>query len=208
MTEVSYLNNIKNLIPFVERNVLHNLFSWNELESLINLRPFINDARLHISSNKKYEWISAGWLTDINSYPPTLLNEEIKKYVCYIRDCSRVNKTINDFCKTIEEHCNWPTDAHIFFSYKEAHTDLKGLGMHKDKQHNLIVCVDGTMQAKVWSKNDNEEPIIDTILNKSDVVYIPAETYHQIIPLTKRISISFPMAPYDKTFQERDWIKL
>ena len=47
------LNNIKNLIPFVERNVLDNLFSWNELESLLNLRPFINDARLHISPNKK-----------------------------------------------------------------------------------------------------------------------------------------------------------
>lgn len=201
------LNNIKNCIPFVERNVSHNLFSWSELESLLNCRPFVSNTRLHILSNKKYEWPIAGWLTDINTYPPNILNEEIKKYVCYIIDCSRVNKNINDVCHMIEKHCHWPTDAHIFFSYKEAHTDLKGFGVHKDQQHNLIVCVDGTLQAKVWSEKSDGEPVIDTVLNKSDAVFIPAETYHQIIPLTKRISISFPMAHYENRFQERNWIK-
>jgi hypothetical protein len=207
MMNNTLLNNIKNCIPFVERNVLHNLFSWNELESLLNLRPFVNSARLHILSNVEYKWSSSIWLTDINTYPPNLLNEEIKKYVCYIQDCSRVNKNINDICSILENHCKWPADAHIFFSYKEAHTDLTGFGIHKDEQPNLITCVDGKIQAKIWSENKNGEPVIDTILNKGDVVYIPNNVYHQIIPLTKRISISFPMNINHTLTQERDWIK-
>jgi hypothetical protein len=201
------LKNIQSLQPFTKTNVLTNLLSWKELESLLNLRPFVNHQRFNIMSNKKYEWSKSSWLTDVNTYPPNLLNEEIKKYVCFLIDCSRVNKYINNVCKTIEDYCKWPVDAHIFFSYKEAHTDLKGFGVHKDKQHNLIVCIDGSMTAKVWQDKDLK-PIIDVTLNKGDVVFVPAEVYHQIIPLTKRISISFPMAHYENTFQERDWIEL
>jgi hypothetical protein len=206
MISKNLIHHIKSLLPYTEKNALKNLFSWSELELLLNQRPYMNDKRFHIMSNKKYEWPAAGWLTDINTYPPNVIQKEIKKYVCYIIDCSRVNKYINNVCKTIEDYCKWPVDAHIFFSYKEAHTDLKGFGQHKDKQHNLIVCVDGSMTAKVWQDKDLK-PIIDVTLNKGDVVFVPAEVYHQIIPLTKRISISFPMAHYENTFQERDWIK-
>jgi len=207
MISKNLIHHIKSLLPYTEKNALKNLFSWSELELLLNQRPFMNDKRFHIMSNIKYEWPLAGWLTDSNTYPPNIIQKEIKKYVCYIIDCSRVNKNINDVCSTLENDCKWPVDAHIFFSYKEAHTDLKGFGVHKDKQHNLIACVDGTLQAKVWSENSDGEPVINTVLNKSDVVFIPAETYHQIIPLTKRISISFPMAHYENRFQERNWIK-
>ena len=51
---------------------------------------------------------------------------------------------------------------------------------------------------------------IDEIFNPSDVVYIPKETYHQVIPLTKRLSVSFPMADYlsDYSSQDRNWIKI
>jgi ribosomal protein L16 Arg81 hydroxylase len=64
------------------------------------------------------------------------------------------------------------------------------------------------MIAKVWSTEQNGEPVINTTLQSGDVVFVPANVYHQIIPLTKRLSVSFPMAHYDKSFQERDWITL
>jgi hypothetical protein len=208
MISKNLIHHIKSLLPYTEKNALKNLFSWSELELLLNQRPFMNDKRFHIMSNIKYEWPLAGWLTDSNTYPPNIIQKEIKKYVCYIRDCSRVNKIINDVCTNLEQHTNWPVDAHIFFSLQEPETNTKGFGIHKDNQHNVITCVEGSMIAKVWSTEQNGEPVINTTLQSGDVVFVPANVYHQIIPLTKRLSVSFPMAHYDKSFQERDWITL
>ena len=35
-------------IPFYREACLKNLFSWQELENLLNLRPFMNDVRFKI----------------------------------------------------------------------------------------------------------------------------------------------------------------
>jgi hypothetical protein len=210
MLSQDILNKIIEMKPFYKERVFKNLYSWKELESLLNNRPFVSSNRLTIINSKLkdgYVWPAGGWLTDLNTFPPSLINSELKKYVCYLKDCSRVKFELNEICKQLEETIKNPTDVHIFFSLKEPETDLKGFSIHKDTQHNIITLVDGLVQCKVWLDKD-KEPIIDREMQEGDIVFIPAGVYHQIIPKTKRLSISFPMAPRQTFFQERDWVKL
>lgn len=198
------LNEIKNLKPFFKKNILPDLITWKEIEKVLNFRPCVNNDRLHILSDKKYKWPAGGWLTDNNSYPADVINSEIGKHVCYIQDCSRINKKINDVCQQLENILNIPADAHIFFSLKEKETNLKGLGKHNDTQHNLIVCVDGSFIIKVYG----DDHILEERMNNGDIVFVPKDTDHEVIPLTKRLSVSFPMAPHHTFFQTREWINL
>ena len=207
MLKKEHIDKIRLQQPFFARDVLHNIFSWSELENLLNLRPFVTDDRFHIAKRpitEIYEWPEQSWLSDKNTFPPKLLHDIVKERVCYFSDGSRVNKSINDICGLIEATTNWPTDAHIYFSKKVQH---EGFGKHKDRAHNLIVQVEGKSNFQVWSLKD--EIIIDEDLSPGDCIFIPAHIYHKILPLTPRISVSFPMwiercAPP----QDRYWINL
>lgn len=199
------LNNIKNNTPFFIKQLAPNLFSWQELENLLNLSPFINTDRLKYIDDTVYTWKHVpGWSTDPTSYPPELLDVIIRKSVCYIIDCSRVNKKINSMCKQLEDIKSYPTDAHIYFSLFEPNTDLSGFKRHNDTQDNVIVGSEGRLKILVW---DKEEPN-EYILSNGDAVYIPAGVDHQIIPLTARISISFAMSVGNTISYSRKWIKI
>lgn len=192
---------------FYLQNQLKDIFSWNELEKLLNLRPFISDSRFTVASKEggHWEWPFQSWLSDVNTYPPKLLNELINNNTCYLSDCSRVNKNINDICGQIESLCGWHVDAHIYFSTK---INQYGFGKHKDKQHNLIVQIEGQSTVKVWSGDD---VIIDNTMEPGDIVFIPKHVFHQIIPKTKRLSVSFPCDTTIHNFaepQDRHWIKV
>lgn len=207
MLDIDIVQKMKLEVPFYLKNQLPDVYSWKEFENLINLRPFVSADRFILATNntKVFNWPKQSWLSDINSFPPKLVNDILSKYVCYLRDCSRVNKKINQICNDIEIECGWKTDAHIYFSLK---TDDIGFGKHNDGQHNLIVQVEGQSSVKVWSVDD--EVIIDTVMKPGDIVFIPKDIYHQIIPKTKRLSISFPCdinieAP---EAQDRHWIEV
>jgi len=203
------INNINLNKPFYKSNVLKNIFSIKEFENLINLRPFVNSKRVIVVSTnqEKYKWPRQAWLSDVNTWPSSLLSEVLKTECCYFVDCSKANKKINDICKTLEEKFMWPTDAHMFFSNTK-NIKEKGLGKHNDKSHNLIVQVEGQSSLQVWSEND--DLIIDEIMKPSDVVFIPRGINHKILGLTKRLSISFVMNNNSDSFepQDRTWIKL
>jgi len=199
--------------PFYRKNVLDpkKVFSWKELASLLNLRPFVNVERFHIISNSYFSWSSSTWCTDNNSWPTKIIRDQINKSVCYLSDCSRVNKTINDISKQIEKGVNWPTDAHIYFNLAPTeNSNLQGFKKHKDQSHNLIVCIDGEYTIKIFSeKQEDDTPVISETLKKGDAVFVPAGIYHQVITDKKRLSISFPM--YDgpaPSFEDRTWIEL
>jgi hypothetical protein len=199
------LKNIKDNTPFFMERLAPNLFSWRELENLLNLSPFINTNRLKYISDAQYEWEHIpGWSTDPSSYPTELLNKIIRKSVCYILDASRVNKKINNLCKQLEDIKSFPTDAHIYFSLSEPDTDLSGFKRHNDEQDNVIVGCEGSLKILVW---EDEEPN-EYILYNGDAVYIPARFDHQIIPLTARISISFAMSVGNKITYSREWINI
>ena len=198
------------------KNVLNNLFSWEELEKLLNLRPFVNIDRLKIINNKTYKWNCCSWLTEKNSWPPNILQEEIKHYVCYIADSSRTNKKINLICKILEKKLKKPTDAHIYFSFTTKNDE--GFGIHNDVSDNLIIQIEGESNIEVWDFEEksenrfinqlNTKSFLNINMKKGDVIFIPRKHWHRVISKTKRLSISFPMSENENIQQERNWINL
>lgn len=209
-------NKIIRYQPFYEEKLIDNLFSWKELESLLNLRPFVNSDRFHIIGEKEYSWKSQDWLSDINTYPPEIIQSEVKKYVCYLNDCSRVNRKVNNLCQILETITECSTDAHIYFSLEDIPSS--GFGIHFDCSHNFIVQVEGQTHFKVWGEVENklkrnytseeidEVPLIDVVMKPGDAIFIPSFYLHSAHSITKRLSISFPMWLETNNPQSRHWI--
>jgi hypothetical protein len=204
--------------PFYEQGKFGKIFSWKELETLLNLRPYVTDARFYIHSNKSYRWDIPFWSSESTSYPINILKEELQHYNCYFRDSSRANKSINQIAKELEELTNCPTDAHIYFGL---HTEyVKGFGIHNDASHNFIIQVEGSTRFQIWNfpgatgtgetgmtDHLDEDPYIDVIMNPGDVVFIPRRYWHAATSQTKRLSVSFPMSTAENSFfEDRDWL--
>lgn len=205
---LSCLDKINGLVPFFEKRAIDpTILSWQELERLLNLRPFVNHKRFHILNDKNYTWHNPGWSSD-NSYPPSLIDQEIKKYVCYLSDCSKVNYRINDLCKLIEKKTGSEVDAHIYFSFFFQDTDIEKY-IHKDKSNNLIIQIDGETNFKVWGTDKDSDLILDVIMQPGDVLYIPAGFWHGALSLSRRLSLSVPISPHQVELREdRHWIRL
>jgi ribosomal protein L16 Arg81 hydroxylase len=211
---------IKNGKPVFFKDAFEKIFSWKDLEALLNLRPFVNSKRLTIINNRSYTWNQEAWLSDVNTFPPSLLDRELKKHVCYLSDSSRVNEKVNSICQELEEtFFNSCVDAHIYFTVAE--TMEGGFGIHWDFSHNLIVQMEGSTRFLAWdvyadssvtervAESLDEDPLIDVVMNPGDAIFIPLRSYHRALSQTKRMSISFPVS-FGNEFapQDRKWIKL
>ncbi len=215
----SLRNRIEKSEPFYEKNAIKNIFSWKEFENLLNLRPFNNKNRFKVFLDKdeKYEWHNKEWLTDINSYPPSVIKQMFKKHLCHMVDSSRVNEKINTICSELDEINKLSTDAHIYFDLTD--NQNVGFGIHFDYAHNLIVQIEGKSRAKMWDvkesdeqkrslKQIDEKPLFDIVMEPGDIIYAPAHYYHEVKSLTKRLSISFPSSVEIHGPQEREWIHI
>ena len=142
--------------------------------------------------------------------------KEIKHYVCYIADSSRVNKKINLICKILEKNLKKPTDAHIYFSFTTKNDE--GFGIHNDVSDNIIIQIEGESNIEVWDFEEksenrfinelNTKSFLNVNMKKGDVIFIPRKHWHRVISKTKRLSISFPMSENENIQQERNWINL
>ena len=233
------LNLINKNKPSFLNNFSEILFSWEELEHLLNLRPFVNSKRFAFSMQPgsprvHYNWKHEAWLTDVNSWPPTMIDEVINKYVVHLPDSSRANQKINNVCQQLEKKFNCPADAHIYFSVK-GKDELPGFEEHFDRPSNLIIQVHGETRFKIWNKTTDEsllysrddfkiwkkhrdenlkdvKPVIDKVMKPGDAVWVPPFYWHRADSLTKRLSISFPIAtdfhsPLSPS-QDRHWIEI
>ena len=196
------------------------IFSWNELENLLNLRPFVNNKRFKVIDSSGYSWENQAWLTDINTFPPTLLQEILKSNHCYFSDSSRVNESVNSICGELENmFFGSAVDAHIYFTAAE--TTEGGFGIHWDFSHNLIVQIEGSTRFLLWDYYADEntsdrvaeslpvDPVYDVVLNPGVAVFVPLRSYHRALSQSKRLSVSFPISFGNGcSSQDRHWIKL
>ncbi len=180
-----------------------NLFTFKELENLLNLRPFINDKRFVIPGDSQYNWKGYGWQTEKNAWPISSIKDVLKTRTAYIRDCGRANKEINQICFELEKTFERPVDCHIYFSFKK---NMIGFDKHKDLSDNYIVLCQGKLKVEVWEDNKK----IEKVMKPGDYVFVPRGIYHRITPLSnKRLSCSFPITHTDnKFFDEREWLTL
>jgi hypothetical protein len=211
---------IKILKPFYERNAIKDIFSWKDLENLLNFRPSNTQERFKVflEDGDGYEWPNQAWVSNINCFPPSTIEKITKKYLCHLSDSSRVNEKINTICRELEIITNLPTDAHIYFDLTGEQN--VGFGIHFDFAHNLIVQVEGKSNVRLWDvncyeeekrniNNLDEDPIFEIVMEPGDVFYAPAHYYHEVKSLTKRLSISFPsITKLSLEPQEREWLKI
>ena len=219
---------------YVFRQKFNNLFSKEEFNHLLNLRPFTTVSRfLPTKRNKRLETYKAltseqkrePWVKSLDSIPPSIIEEVIRTCVCYWPDCSRVNKQINDLCFELEELSGENCDAHIFFAIDKKLEN--SFGAHYDEATNLIVQVEGRTHWKVCTDKVNTDEVppnvkdidkygvgIDTILNPGDAIFIPKHVLHEPKNLTSRISVSFPMKSRQPWLtrpnqrQDRKWLEV
>lgn len=210
------IDEIKSVKPAFFNNAFTSILTWQELENLLNLRPFVNADRCKIINQKGYTWDRQTWLSDVNTFPPSILDTEIRNFHCYLSDASRVNEKINSICAQLEQtFAGGAADAHIYFNLAE--TPDNGFGIHWDFSHNLIVQVEGESKFQIWDETVvgdrnvsflKEQPVIDVVMKPGDAVFVPLNVYHQATSLTKRLSVSFPISFNNETApQERHWIK-
>lgn len=213
---------ILTLEPAIFKNAFPKIFSWEELEKLLNFRSHItlNHRFRVISCNENFSWDQEHWISEKKSIPPKVLDQQIiQKYHCMISDCSRANKHINNICNDLENlFKRSAADAHIFFNLANEYS--RGFGIHWDTSYNLILQVEGNSKIEIWSKDvigppngsivcQSVEPILVDALNPGDATFIPNKTYHQITSLSKRLSISFPVELYPLDgVQDRHWINI
>ena len=226
--QICMLSQIKEcqfLVDYIQ-GYCSNLFSWKELEYLINIRPLLSEKRVNVldPKNKSYQWYTHGWMKDKNTYPPSLLRALLDEFVIYLTDMSRATKNINKFASTLEDKYERHTDAHIYICRdpKIEHP----FAAHFDMQHNVIVQCEGKTNFKVWKEvkdhsiekqiqldMSNEDPILDVIMENGDAIWIPRYYPHQAISLTSRLSVSFAFADkesaaHKESFEDRNWISL
>ena len=180
----------KKLLPIQFRfgKYRKDLYSFKELESLVNLRPFMTQRRCIFPTNhEQHKWNNSPWTTDPGSWPISVIKKLIQQDTCYLADASRASKKINQTCHELEKIFKLPADCHIFFSLKKG---AEGLRKHKDTAHNFIVMCVGEVKVNVFLEEE-----IELILEPGDYVFIPAGVDHSITTLTdKRLSCSFPMS--------------
>lgn len=202
-----------------------NLFSWQDLANLINIRPLMSDKRVKLLDplKRKYKWYTNGWIKDRQTYPPSLIRNLLEEMVIYFSDMSRVHEKINQFASSMEDDYKRHVDAHIYVcrNPKIEHP----FGIHFDVSHNIIIQCEGKTNFKVWNEVEDHtvlkqvnlditsDPIIDVVMEAGDALWIPRYFPHKATSLTPRLSVSFPFpddenAAHELSFEDRNWISL
>ena len=203
----------------VKKNEYPELFSWKELENLVNIRPLMNSDKVNIIGAGSFSWQNDYWALDKNCYPPSLLRSLMDSHLCYFSNMSRATEKINDLAYSIESEYKSACDAHIYIC-KNPNIEHP-FGIHCDVNHNIIVQCEGISNFKVWNftidKSDEnrsdlsikEKPYLDVTMNPGDSIYIPAYVPHLVESKTSRLSVSFAFS-YERSnfFQDRTWVRL
>jgi len=201
--------------PKYKKSAFKSLFTWKNLETLINIRPLMSLERVVIPDvQQSFRWKYDKWMKNPQTYPAKLLRELIEDNVCYFQDMSRYTEELNSFASSLEDEYNESVDAHIYVcrNIKIKHP----FGIHYDLADNVIVQCEGTTNFKVWDEVDSninssnmnisDNPILDVDMNLGDAIWIPKYYPHLATSATPRMSVSFPIS--GDYLQERDWVKI
>ena len=177
---------------------LNTIFSWKELEKLLNLRQFMRTSRFKFFQNDQYyNWDMDYWTRDPECPTIEVIETIIQNSFCLIYECNRVNQHIANICKDLDEITHGTADAHLFFTVNPKY---QGLGAHTDSMDVMIVQIEGISEIEL-------EHYGRLRTNPGDVLFIPKKTEHNFISMGPRLSISFPILEEISTVN-RNWISL
>jgi ribosomal protein L16 Arg81 hydroxylase len=156
---------------YVKKLINENIFDWNDFNNLLknhqkNLIETIDQNRIkkEISNNE-----------DLNN--KTIIFSKVLNFK------KEFNSLVDFFkLKVPELKKSVRNDVHIYAGLNEV---SKSFGEHFDQSANFILQTEGKSRWVISS-------FLDVVMEPGDVVYIPKLYVHECIPLTKRISLSFP----------------
>jgi len=191
------------------------VLTLEELSNHLNFRPAMTNERLSwINWDERVDWINTVWAKNKDTWPITLIDKFLNDYSLLLYDSSQINSAVNSICSDIESVSNAQTDAHIFHSRKSGDISFPP---HWDYSHNFLLQIYGCSIFTAWTDERGEsrygnpkDILFKKYLKPGDLVFFPRYSYHSIVPLEKRISISFPFNPDDSTIYGlfRDWISI
>ena len=116
-------------------------------------------------------------LKELYEYPfCTIKLEQMEKY----------NQEIFNHCETLSQkykHCG-PVTCHAFRAFQRSNS----FGLHTDPDNVIMYCVHGSKKIIV---NNTER-----ILNKNDLLFIPANTPHEAINEEESLTLSFGLEKF------------
>ena len=201
------------LEPFIVKQALPKMLDWHGLENLLNCRPLMRFSRFGYSSElPEIQLPVPSWSKDPETWPITALTSHVLNHqTIFLTDMSRITKEVNETCAELEKIFECPVDMHLFLSLVIRH---KGLGIHKDKNHNIIAPQEGEIEVAIYDSNGL---LYEDVLTSGDFAFVPAGVFHKIESNTKRFSFSFPvdnstapegMKVLPECFEDRNWIHL
>jgi hypothetical protein len=174
---------------------------WDEVSILVN--DLLSSARLRIIKNNGIEVPRDTFLKQNAAWVPLgfdacLDHIEVQRHwdqgaTLMLAHAAYATDSISTYCKLIEESFDcFQCDAHIFISSRAG---SRSFPKHYDESHNLIVPVEGKLLTMVYGCDDNSEKLLcSEILCPGQALFVPKGNWHQIQPIEKRISVSFPFA--------------
>lgn len=196
------------------------LLNWNHIEYIINdfyrLTPDLIEL---IDSNQTkidIPTITSCW-TKTPRPDPNFIIEKINSNNSFVLlGSSRLNSNINEVCRIIEKIIpNTSVDVHVYGGLKKS----KSFKAHFDYAHNIILHQTGKCLWKVYKQTSKDCKFKQNVDGKKldiefeceikagDFIYIPANQYHECFPLSKRISLSFPIV-FNESKITREWYKI
>lgn len=203
--------------------------SWSEIEKVLNANTIVetNPFELISKDNKHKLEIpirKSLWKDRIDKkFVIDKINEGNSLVITRWED---FNSTCEEFCKNLDSLFSINSSAHVYCGLNNS----KSFPIHNDNPCNFVLQVEGQTEWRVYKNKmshlftqidfnlvskhlenyRNMEIVMECILEPGDVLYIPARMYHQAIPNTKRISISFPCPLLDSFFVpiDRNYYKI
>jgi len=152
------------------------LFNYDELNVIFNQAKNLEQLNFRIINNNASYAIPNDKLLEIKDENVTYIVEDAK-------DIKPTFKSFRDVFvekfTDLRSSVNW--DVHIFASRDKGESSFQP---HKDKASNVIVQCEGTCR---WTVDNQTYE-----LEQGDIIYIPIGVEHHCVPLSRRLSLSFP----------------
>lgn len=208
-------------VAFFSKGILENsLFSWNDIEHLINdfyrLTPELIELIDASQTKIKIPTFTNSW-SKVDRPDPKFIIEKINSGSTFVLlGASRFSLDINEVCRMIERIIpETSVDTHVYGGLKKS----KSFKAHFDHAHNIIINQSGKCHWKVYKQRANDcnfklnvegkklDVEFEFEAEEGDLLYVPMYQYHECFPLSKRISLSFPIVQSAKKIS-REWFKI
>ena len=208
-------------IAFYSKNIFDStLLDWNDIEHLLNdsYRTTIDQIELIDKSNKKIDiptFIST-WCPTPRASTAFIFDKINANHSLVILGASKITQDINSLCLSIESTIpNTSVDVHVYCGLKKS----KSFRAHYDNADNIILHQSGKCHWKLYKQHAQDCDFQHNVNGKKldvefecdigpgDFIYVPKHQYHECFPLSKRVSLSFPIMNAD-TKLDRNWYSI